>query len=67
MATEEFKQTMENLFEDYLDLRKLMKEKGHEQINLSFKDYLDSYISCKDDLYSISLDDDEEDETMEDM
>ena len=42
MATEEFKQVTEQLFDNYVEL-KLEKMKEHN-VNLTFKEYLEIYI-----------------------
>lgn len=60
MATEEFKETMLKLFENYISLRAKMKSEGYENINLSFRDYLNAYLENKSN--NIWLDDGEEDE-----
>lgn len=64
MATEEFKLTVNNLFNDYIELRKNMKDSGYEQVSLSFQQYLDFYISYMQNDEPIF--EDEEDELSED-
>lgn len=43
MATEEYKIAVEQLFINYVDLRKMMEKDGYQNVSLSFKDYLDFY------------------------
>ncbi len=44
MATEEFKLLAEELFNNYVELREKMKQQGHQNVNLAFREYLDFYI-----------------------
>jgi len=44
MATEDFKMLTEELFNNYVSLHKKIEEGGHK-VNLSFREYLDFYIS----------------------
>lgn len=68
MATEEFKATTEELFNNYVELRKLFKEQGFENVSLSFKEYLDFYIKYNEHgIYNPDFDpESEDDEEQED-
>lgn len=44
MATEEFKTLTTELFDNYLELHKYMKEEAQKDINLSFREYIDFYL-----------------------
>lgn len=70
MATEEFKATTEELFNNYVELRKQFKEQGFENVSLSFKEYLDFYIKYNEHgIYNSEFDpnfEDEEDEDLDD-
>lgn len=57
MATEEFKLLSEELFDNYVELKNKMKDQGHENVNLAFKEYLEFYIQYE----KIGLDIDYED------
>ena len=58
MATEEFKEVTEELFTNYLELRRQMANKKFESVSLSFKEYLDFYIRYTE----VSEPEDDEDE-----
>jgi len=59
MATEEFKQLTESLFENYVELM-TEKTKGFE-VKLSFKEYLNFYIEYTKTHEALDLEDLEED------
>ena len=70
MATEEFKLTVNKLFEDYVEFRKTLDNKQYSNVALSFREYLDFYIAynqhaLQDDEYE--EDDDEYEEDVEDL
>ena len=66
MATEDFKMLTEELFDNYISLREDMKEKGFENVNLSFREYLDFYIEYEKEGLSYEDEEPEEDEDYED-
>ena len=67
MATEDFKMLTEELFENYVSIREDMKEKGFDNVNLSFREYLDFYIEYEKEGLSYDLEDEEDyDDSSED-
>lgn len=48
MATEEFKLLTEELFENWLQLKRRAEREGFQGISISFKEYLDFYINYKE-------------------
>jgi hypothetical protein len=65
MATEDFKTLTKELFSNYLELHKHMKEEVQKEINLSYKEYVEFYLSY---LNVIAVEEEvfEEDEDFED-
>ena len=61
MATEEFKIVVETLFDDYVVFRKKLSEMNHTDVKLSFREYLDFYISYNEHVSDQDLDFDLED------
>ena len=61
MATEEYKQTMEELYKNYVDLR----AKQAEAVQFSFREYVDNYWKFKE-YHFISTDDDLSEELADD-
>ncbi len=63
MATEEFKALTKELFENYVELHDYMKKKVEKDISLSFKEYLDFYLTYQNITYNNleDYDDDSED------
>lgn len=65
MATEEFKILAKTLLENYIELQKEAKDKGINTLTVSFKDYLDFYISYMENVQG-QEDDEEDDDDYED-
>jgi len=72
MATEEFKKTINTLWSDYLELRKQMKDEGHDTVKYDWQQYRDDYLKFTTEVsasYNSDLEDfdyEEEDDEKED-
>lgn len=66
MATEEFKLLSETLFDNYIELRNKMRDQGHDNVSLSFKEYLEFYIKYETEGLDLDYDDEEDYSSEED-
>lgn len=65
MATEEFKEITETLFDNYVKLKK-EKMQSYPSVSLSFKEYLEFYIEYLKNTDDVSFEDDEDDYDLDD-